>query len=100
MVKKKLILKVFLVFFLIFSSGEIFAIDLVITDLHMPEMDGIEFIKEIRKKEQYKRIPILFLTTESQASKKQEAKEAGATGWIVKPFVPAKLLAALKKVMR
>jgi two-component system chemotaxis response regulator CheY len=75
-------------------------IDLVITDLHMPEMDGIEFIKEIRQKEQYKRIPILFLTTESQASKKQEAKEAGATGWIVKPFVPAKLLAALKKVMR
>jgi two-component system chemotaxis response regulator CheY len=63
-------------------------------------MDGIEFIKEIRAKEEYKRIPILFLTTESQASKKQEAKEAGATGWIIKPFVPAKLLAALKKVMR
>lgn len=75
-------------------------IDLVITDLHMPEMNGIEFIKKIREKEEYKRIPILFLTTESQASKKQEAKEAGATGWIIKPFVPAKLLAALKKVMR
>ncbi len=75
-------------------------IDLVITDLHMPEMNGIELIKHIREKEQYKRIPILFLTTESQATKKQEAKEAGATGWIIKPFVPAKLLAALKKVMR
>jgi two-component system chemotaxis response regulator CheY len=75
-------------------------IDLVITDLHMPEMNGIELIKEIRAKDEYKRIPILFLTTESQASKKQEAKEAGATGWIIKPFVPAKLLAALKKVMR
>ncbi|MFP4018546.1 MAG: response regulator [Bacteroidota bacterium] len=75
-------------------------IDLVITDLHMPEMDGIELIKEIRAKEEYKRIPILFLTTESQAAKKMEAKEAGATGWIIKPFVPAKLLAALKKVMR
>jgi len=75
-------------------------IDLVITDLHMPEMDGIELIKEIRNMEQYQRIPILFLTTESQAAKKQEAKTAGATGWIVKPFVPAKLLAALKKVMR
>jgi two-component system, chemotaxis family, chemotaxis protein CheY len=75
-------------------------IDLVITDLHMPEMNGIELIKEIRKMESYQRIPILFLTTESQASKKMEAKEAGATGWIIKPFVPAKLLAAINKVIR
>ncbi len=75
-------------------------IDLVITDLHMPNMNGIELIKEIRAMEQYKRIPILFLTTESQTSKKMEAKEAGATGWIIKPFVPAKLIAALKKVLR
>jgi two-component system chemotaxis response regulator CheY len=75
-------------------------IDLIITDLHMPEMNGIELIKEVRKMEAYKRIPILFLTTESQAAKKMEAKEAGATGWIIKPFVPAKLLAALKKVLR
>ncbi|HKL07458.1 MAG: response regulator [Bacteroidales bacterium] len=75
-------------------------IDLVITDLHMPEMNGIELIKNIRAMDSYKRIPILFLTTESQAAKKMEAKEAGATGWIVKPFVPAKLIAALKKVLR
>lgn len=75
-------------------------IDLIITDLHMPEMDGIELIKHVRGMEQYKRIPILFLTTESQTSKKIEAKEAGATGWIIKPFVPAKLIAALKKVLR
>ena len=75
-------------------------IDLIITDLHMPEMNGIEFIKEVRTMDQYRRIPILFLTTESQASKKLEAKEAGATGWIIKPFVPAKLIAALKKVLR
>jgi two-component system chemotaxis response regulator CheY len=75
-------------------------IDLVITDLHMPEMNGIELIKNIRSMDSYKRIPILFLTTESQAAKKMEAKEAGATGWIVKPFVPAKLIAALKKVLR
>ena len=81
-----------------YLNGE--PIDLVITDLHMPEMDGIQLIKEIRDREDYKRIPILFLTTESQAAKKMEAKEAGATGWIIKPFVPAKLLAALKKVMR
>ena len=75
-------------------------IDLVITDLYMPEMDGIELIKEIRQKQEYQGVPILFLTTESQMEKKQEAKNAGATGWIVKPFVPAKLLAAVKKVMR
>jgi len=76
------------------------SIDLIITDLHMPEMDGIELIKNVRKMEAYKRIPILFLTTESQVSKKMEAKEAGATGWIIKPFVPAKLIDALKKVLR
>ena len=75
-------------------------IDLIITDLHMPIMDGIELIKNVRQMDAYKRIPILFLTTESQASKKMEAKEAGATGWIIKPFVPAKLIAALKKVLR
>jgi len=75
-------------------------IDLIITDLHMPEMDGIEFIKAVRATDQYKRIPILFLTTESQSNKKMEAKDAGATGWIIKPFVPAKLIAALKKVLR
>lgn len=75
-------------------------IDLVITDLHMPEMDGIGLIKEIRTMDPYQRVPILFLTTESQASKKLEAKEAGATGWIIKPFVPAKLIAAINKVIR
>ncbi len=74
--------------------------DLIITDLHMPIMNGIELIKEVRKMEAYKRVPILFLTTESQREKKLEAKDAGATGWIIKPFVPAKLLAALSKVLR
>ncbi len=75
-------------------------INLIITDLHMPEMNGIELIKQVRTIEQYKRIPILFLTTESQREKKMEAKQAGATGWIIKPFVPAKLIAALNKVLR
>jgi two-component system, chemotaxis family, chemotaxis protein CheY len=75
-------------------------IDLIITDLHMPEMDGITLIKEVRQMPDYQRIPILFLTTESQAAKKMEAKDAGATGWIIKPFVPAKLIAALSKVLR
>jgi two-component system chemotaxis response regulator CheY len=75
-------------------------IDLLITDLHMPEMNGIELIKKVRDNEDYKHIPILFLTTESQKEKKMEAKSAGATGWIIKPFVPVKLLEALSKVMR
>ncbi len=75
-------------------------IDLIITDLHMPVMDGIELIKNVRVMEAYKFIPILFLTTESQESKKLEAKQAGATGWIIKPFVPEKLLAVVEKVAR
>jgi two-component system chemotaxis response regulator CheY len=76
------------------------AYDLIITDLHMPNKNGIELIREVRKLEAYKFIPILFLTTESQTAKKKEAKDAGATGWIVKPFVPEKLLAAINKVVR
>jgi two-component system chemotaxis response regulator CheY len=75
-------------------------IDLVITDLHMPKMDGIGLIKEVRKIEDYKRIPILVLTTESQVSIKREAKKAGATGWIVKPFETEKLMATIRKVLR
>ncbi len=75
-------------------------IHLIITDLHMPVMNGIELIKEVRADANYKNIPILFLTTESQAEKKMEAKTAGATGWIVKPFAPPKLIAALSKVLR
>lgn len=75
-------------------------IDLIITDLHMPEMDGIGLIKEVRKMDAYSRVPILFLTTESQNAKKMEAKDAGATGWIIKPFVPEKLIAAINKVIR
>ena len=78
-------------------SGE--KVNMIITDLNMPNMDGIEFIKAVRVNETYKMIPILFLTTESQNEKKMEAKEAGATGWIIKPFLPAKLIAAIQKVM-
>lgn len=75
-------------------------IHLVVTDLHMPKMDGIGLIKVIRGKEAYQGVPILFLTTESQAGKKEEAKAAGATGWIIKPFVAEKLLTAVQKVIR
>lgn len=76
------------------------AFQLIITDLHMPNMDGISLIKEIRSREEYKFLPILFLTTESQAAKKEEAKTAGATGWVVKPFVPEKLVAVVQKLIR
>jgi two-component system, chemotaxis family, chemotaxis protein CheY len=74
-------------------------IDLIITDLHMPVMNGIDFIKAVRNFSDYKMIPILFLTTESQVDKKMEAKESGATGWIIKPFVPSKLIAVIHKFL-
>lgn len=73
---------------------------LVITDLHMPNMDGIQLIKEIRANEKFKFLPILFLTTESQGTKKEEARAAGATGWVVKPFVPEKLVSVVQKLIR
>ena len=73
--------------------------DLVITDVNMPNMDGISLIRELRKLPDYKFIPILMLTTESGSEKKQEGRSAGATGWIVKPFNPEQLLATIKKVL-
>ena len=75
-------------------------IHLLLTDLHMPVMTGMELIKEVRSMEKYKTIPILFLTTETQISIKQEAKELGATGWIVKPFNAEKLVSTIRKVIR
>jgi two-component system chemotaxis response regulator CheY len=75
-------------------------IDLLITDLNMPGMNGIELIREVRKLAPYKFVPILFLTTESQQSKKLEAKAAGATGWIVKPATAEDLLNTIKRVIR
>jgi two-component system, chemotaxis family, chemotaxis protein CheY len=73
--------------------------DIVVTDLNMPEMDGISLIRELRKMEAFKFTPILMLTTESAMDKKQEGKAAGATGWIVKPFNPDVLLKTIAKVM-
>ena len=75
------------------------AVNMVITDLNMPNLDGIGMIKEVRANAAYKFIPIVMLTTESQDSKKAEGKAAGATGWIVKPFQPDQLLAVVKKVL-
>ncbi len=75
------------------------AVSLVLTDLNMPNMDGISLIKELRGLPGYKFTPILMLTTESAADRKQQGKEAGATGWVVKPFNPDQLLATIKKVL-
>lgn len=75
------------------------AVNLVITDLNMPNMNGIELIRALRQEENYKFTPILMLTTESDDSKKGEGKQAGATGWIVKPFNPEQLLRVIERVM-
>lgn len=73
-------------------------VDLIITDINMPGMNGIELIKNVRSDASYRSMPILILTTESGSEIKKEGKEAGATGWIVKPFVPEKLLQVVTKV--
>jgi len=75
-------------------------IDMLITDLNMPNLDGIGLIKGVRGMPNHKFIPIIMLTTESQESKKAEGRTAGASGWIVKPFKPDQLLAVVKKVLR
>ena len=74
-------------------------VDVVLTDINMPNMDGITLIRALRALPTYKFTPILTLTTESTTEKKQEGKAAGATGWIVKPFNPEQLLAVIKKVV-
>lgn len=74
-------------------------VDLVISDINMPNMDGITLIKELRQLPSFKFTPILMLTTESGVDKKSEGKAAGATGWIVKPFNPDQLLATIGKVL-
>lgn len=81
-----------------FQSGV--KVDLLITDLNMPGMNGIELIKEVRKLPNYRFMPILFLTTESQQSKRAEAKAAGASGWLVKPATAESLLNTIKLVLR
>ena len=73
--------------------------DLIITDLNMPNMNGLEMIREIRKLPIQAGTPIIFLTTESDDGMKQEAKSAGATGWLVKPFVADHLLKVTRKVL-
>jgi two-component system, chemotaxis family, chemotaxis protein CheY len=74
--------------------------NLILTDLNMPNMDGISLIAHVRTLDRYKAIPIIMLTTESLTLFKERARSVGATGWIVKPFVGDELLSVIKKVMR
>lgn len=76
------------------------SIDLLITDLNMPKVDGIELIRSVRAMPQHRAVPILMLTTESDQSKKMQGKSAGATGWIVKPFQAEQLVGVVQKVLR
>lgn len=74
--------------------------DLILSDVNMPVMDGITFCTEVRKLPAFKFTPVLMLTTESSPEMKQKGKTAGATGWLVKPFNPEKLLSTIKRVIR
>jgi two-component system chemotaxis response regulator CheY len=74
-------------------------ISMVVADVNMPEMDGIEFVRKIRQHPKYKFTPVVMLTTESSESIKVKGREAGATGWIVKPFKPEQLISVIRKVL-
>ena len=73
--------------------------DLVITDVNMPQMDGLTLVRNLRGLPNYKHTPLLVLTTENTPERKMEGREAGATGWLVKPFNPERLLATIAKVL-
>jgi len=73
--------------------------DAVLTDMNMPNKNGIELTAELRKQPNYKSVPIIMLTTESSVDEKQKGKAVGVTGWIVKPFQPNKLLEAFKRIL-
>jgi len=73
--------------------------DLIITDVNMPVMDGLTMIREMRKNPAHAGVPILFLTTESDSGMKAEAKAAGATGWVTKPFDPDNLIKVVKRIL-
>jgi len=74
-------------------------VNLVICDVNMPVMDGIEFLKQVKKRAEYRFLPILMLTTESRESRKEEGQLAGARAWVVKPFRPEQILNAVSRLM-
>lgn len=73
--------------------------DLVISDINMPVMNGFELLENLRKLDQYKFTPILMLTTEASAEMKEQGKQSGATGWIIKPFDPDKIMKVIERVL-
>lgn len=75
------------------------SVDLVITDVNMPVMDGMTFIRNVRASGEHQSLPILILTTETSPEKRSEGRDAGGTGWIVKPFEPEKLVSVIQKVV-
>ena len=82
------------------SKAKTDSFDLIISDVNMPNMDGIDLCGELRKLPEFKFTPILMLTTESSTEMKMRGKTAGATGWLVKPFNPEKLLSTIKRVVK
>jgi len=83
-----------------YEKAQIQPIDLVITDQNMPRMDGLSLTRKLREHPQFKTVPILMLTTESSDLMKQAGRAAGATGWLVKPFDPNRLIEVIKKVIK
>jgi len=81
------------------EAAKTHAIDVVLTDQNMPNMDGLSLVKNLRSLPAYKDTPIMMLTTESSAEMKQKGRDAGATGWMVKPFDPDKLVRMLKSLI-
>jgi len=81
------------------SKAKSDSFDLVVTDLNMPNMNGLEMIEELRKSPAHTGLPIIFLTTESDGGLKTRAKAAGATGWMTKPFDPEQLVKIVRKVL-
>jgi len=75
------------------------AVDLIVTDLHMPVMDGLTFVKAVRARDEYRFVPILMLTTESQAEFQAQGRAGGVTGWLVKPFNPEMLLQVISGIV-
>lgn len=83
-----------------FEKAQTQTFDLVLTDQNMPRLDGLGLTRKLREHPQFKNIPILVLTTESSDLMKQAGRAAGATGWLVKPFDPARLIEVIKKVVK
>jgi two-component system chemotaxis response regulator CheY len=82
-----------------FEKAQTHSIDLVLTDQNMPRMDGLSLTRSLRAQGQHRQVPILILTTESGDDMKQAGRAAGATGWLVKPFDPARLIEVVRKVV-